>query len=126
MNRRAGLSALVGIIELMLVPVVSLFLLFTLIGLPLGAVLLALFSVGLLLANVFVAYLVGGWLLNRPGRSAASPYARLILGALLLSFCTALPWIGWFVLLIVLIVGLGAFTVQEWSVLTQWRTRTAA
>jgi len=126
MTRQAGLSALTGILGLILIPVVSVLLFITLIGLPLGVTLLALYGAALLLAGVFVAYLIGGWLLRGGGRSQASPFARFALGALVLSFCTSLPWIGWLVLLIVLILGLGAVVVREWDVLSRLRTGAAA
>ena len=39
--------------------------------------------------------------------------ASLALGAVILSCCTALPWIGWIVLVAASVVGLGAFLVRD-------------
>jgi hypothetical protein len=43
-------------------------LLITVVGIPLAFILLALYVIALLLSGVFVAYLVGGWLLDRFNR----------------------------------------------------------
>lgn len=129
MARRAGPSVLAGVLEMLLVPLASVLLFLTFIGAPLGILLLTLFGAALLLAGVFSSYLLGGRVLGRasrvapgsPTRPQVSPYARLALGALIVSFGTTLPVIGWLVLLVVLIVGLGGVTLREWDVLTQQR-----
>jgi hypothetical protein len=55
MARQPGLSAAVGIAGVIVVPVVSVVLMITVIGIPLALLLLALHGVALLLAGVFVA-----------------------------------------------------------------------
>jgi len=122
MSRQVGLSALMGVLGLVLIPMVSVLLFVTAIGLPVGLLLMAIYGGALLLANVFVAYLLGGWVLQRSGHPQAKSFTRLALGALILSCCTALPWVGWIVLSIALVVGLGAFLIREWDIFARLRT----
>jgi hypothetical protein len=119
--QQPALSILVGFLGLLLVPVLSVALLITLVGVPLAAVLMALYVVALLLAGAFVAYLVGGALLSALGQRHASPYMRLVLGALLVSVAMALPWVGWLFGLIVLLVGFGALLMERYERLLRLR-----
>jgi hypothetical protein len=111
--RQPGASALIGLLALMFVPLFTLVLLITVIGMPLALILMAAFGVAVLLAGAFVAYLVGVWLLTHLGKSHLSPYAQLALGALVVSLLMALPWVGWLFRLIVLVAGLGAFLLER-------------
>jgi len=119
MARQPGLAVAWGLLGLILTPLLSIALLVTFIGTPLGVLLLALYGAGLLLASVFVAYELGRWLLRK--RPQASPYANLAAGALIVSFGTTLPGIGWLILLITLISGLGALMLWEGNLFSQWR-----
>jgi hypothetical protein len=83
------------------------------IGIPLALILLALFVVALLLSGVFVSYLVGGWLLDWLKRPQSTPYMRMAVGAVAVAICMSLPWIGWLVQLLVLLVGFGAIVLDQ-------------
>lgn len=110
---RFGASLLSGAIALLVVPWLTLLLAATIVGLPLAVVVFAASVVVLLLSGVFVALRLGGWLMARFGRPAASRYARLAVGALLLSFIAALPWIGWIAWLLVPLLGVGALLLER-------------
>ncbi|MGH7825690.1 MAG: hypothetical protein ACREQ7_11025 [Candidatus Binatia bacterium] len=112
-SERPGASALIGMLSLLLVPIIAGLLLVTIIGIPLAVVLLALYVVAILLSGVFVAYLVGGWLLDRINRRGASPWMRIVVGALVVSLFMSLPWIGGIVQLIVLLIGFGALVLER-------------
>jgi hypothetical protein len=116
------LSLLTGLIGLLLVPFVVVFLFVTVVGLPLAFILLALYVVALLLSGVFVAHLVGGWLLTRLPRPQASPYARIALGAFVVAFCAALPGIGVLLRLVILLVGFGALVLEQSEFVLRLRT----
>lgn len=109
-RERPGVSALTGLIGLLLTPVIIALLLMTVVGIPLALILFALYAVAILLSGVFVAYRVGGSLLGHTSR----PWLRIALGALAVSFAISLPWVGWIAQLIVLITGFGALTRERW------------
>ena len=113
MARQPGYALLIGLAGLILIPLICVLLAITVIGVPLAIVLFALYCVALLLSGVFVSYLVGGWLLRRLRGPETSPYARLAVGALVVAFFASLPWIGWVVQLLVLMIGLGALLLER-------------
>jgi hypothetical protein len=106
-------SILAGLAGLLLAPLAIILLLITVVGIPLAFILLALYVIALLLSGVFVAYLVGGWLLDRFSRPQSSPYLRMALGALAVGVCVSLPWIGWLVQLLILLIGFGALMLDR-------------
>jgi len=108
-----GYALLGGIIGLIVIPVICVLLAVTVIGIPLAIVLFALYFVAMLLSCVFVSYLIGGWLFGRLRRAETSPYARLAAGALALTFFASLPWIGWLVELVALMIGFGALMLER-------------
>jgi cytoskeletal protein CcmA (bactofilin family) len=110
---RPGMSILAGFLTRAIVPVVSVLLLVTVIGLPLGFILMALYLVALCLASAFVACLVGSSVLAALRLGAVSPYARLMIGALLVSVAIALPVAGWLFQGVILVVGLGGLILER-------------
>jgi hypothetical protein len=120
---RPGASILTGLVGLIIVPIVCLPILITLVGAPLALLLLAIYSVVWLLSGVFIAYWLGQWLLARSGRPEASPFARLAMGALVLTFFSALPWVGWLVRCVVLMLGFGALVLERRDLLLRLRAQ---
>lgn len=112
-SERPGASALAGLLGLLLAPIIAGLLFVTVIGIPLAVILLALYVIAILLSGVFVAYLAGGWLLDRSHRRDASPWMRMAAGALIVSLFISLPWIGGIAQLIVLLIGLGALVLER-------------
>lgn len=125
-DRRPWISAIVGFAFVVLTPIVAVFLMFTLIGIPLSLLLMAVWFTLLIVAQVYVAFEAGGWVMGRLRPQGASPYARLAVGALLVSFVISLPWIGWVVLLAALCVGLGAAILERGDMLRTLRARRLA
>jgi len=118
LGTRAGASALAGLLLIVVVPLVAGVLLITVVGIPLAVVLLALYVVALISSAIFVAYRLGGWLLNRPDRPEPSPWGRMALGVLIVSAGIALPVAGWLVSLAVMVWGAGALALERrdtWS-----------
>jgi hypothetical protein len=87
-------SILTGLAGLLLAPLAAALLLVTVVGIPLAFIPLALYVVALLLSEVFVAYLVGGWLLDRLKRPQSTPYLRMAVGSFVVATCMSLPWTG--------------------------------
>jgi hypothetical protein len=106
-------SILTGLAGLLLGPLAVALLLVTVVGIPLALILLALYVVALLLSGVFVAYLVGGWLLDRLKRPQSTPYLRMAVGAVAVATCVSLPWVGWLAQLLALLIGFGAIVLDQ-------------
>lgn len=115
LRARPGASIAAGLGVLILVPIVAGALLFTLIGIPLAVVLFTLYVAALVLALVFVGYWLGTWLLERAGRPAASRWARLALGVLLISLAFSLPVVGWLIGVAAVVAGAGSLALERAS-----------
>jgi hypothetical protein len=106
-------SILTGLAGLLLAPLAVALLLVTVVGIPLALIILALYVVALLLSGVFVAYLVGGWLLDWLKRPHSTPYIRMAVGAVAVGACMSLPWVGWLAQLLALLIGFGAVVLDQ-------------
>jgi hypothetical protein len=117
MRGRLGRSVLTGLLWLVITPVVVGLLAVTIVGIPLAVLLLAASAIVLVLSAVFVAYGIGGWLLDRRQQpEPASPWARMGLGVLVVSLAMSLPFIGWLVAALVVLFGGGAMILERRTV----------
>lgn len=101
-------SLLIGFIILVVMPVAILIVAATLIGIPLALILLAAYLIMVYIARAYAAIGIGRWLFARFGSPNMSLYADLLVGMLILWLLMAIPFIGWFISLIALLLGLGA------------------
>ncbi len=114
---RPGQAALFGIGWLILVPIAICIALITIIGIPLGLLVLAIYGIALYLGRVAVALWVGRLIL---GTRASTGRQRLILnflvGGLLLILVGIVPLLGGLVTLLATVLGIGALVlrVQAW------------
>jgi cytoskeletal protein CcmA (bactofilin family) len=113
MMQQPGHVLLAGLLGMILIPLICMLLAITVIGIPLAVVLFALYCVALLLSGVFVSFMIGGWVLGRLKRTETSPYARLAVGALVVAFFVSLPWIGWVMQSLVLLLGFGGLILER-------------
>lgn len=100
---------------LVVIPITVASLAVTLIGIPLAIVMFAFYVATLLLAGVFVSYRTGDWLVERLHWMQTSPWMRMILGVLVISFDMSLPTVGLIFTAIVMIVGAGALVLERRS-----------
>lgn len=116
MAEQAGRSIGWGVIVLVATPILVGLLFFTLIGFPLGLLLLALFVVVLYISQIFVGMWLGQWVLGRlaPKRKFA-PLWSLIVGVVLLTILRLIPFLGWLVGLIGILWTLGSMTLEKWD-----------
>ena len=116
LRERLGLSLVLGFVWLVCVPVLTLLLLLTVIGIPLALFVAALYLAVLPLAYVAAAVGLGDWALTRWQAShAATSGWRVGAAALALVLLTALsrvPWLGALLAFAVLLAGLGALLLQ--------------
>jgi cytoskeletal protein CcmA (bactofilin family) len=108
-----GRSLGAGFLWLLLVPVIVAILCATVIGIPAGLILLASYVVIALLSGAYISYLVGSWLLGRLGKPDGSPYLKMAMGALLVSLALQIPYLGWVLCIVVVVLGVGALLLER-------------
>ncbi len=108
-ERNPGLSALVGVLALIAVIPVAVLLVCTLVGIPLILLEIAALLGGFWLGTGAVALLVGRRLaeLVWPAHTP-SPLWALVLGLVVVSAAETVPLVGWAVIALVLLTGLGS------------------
>ncbi|MEN3003930.1 polymer-forming cytoskeletal protein [Dehalobacterium formicoaceticum] len=103
----------VGALVLILTPIVAILLMVTMIGIPLGIILGLIYSVSLYLAKIVVAIFIGAWVANKfswPEKHKGVWLA--LLGLVIYSVASIIPWVGFPVILITLLTGLGAIALS--------------
>lgn len=99
-----------GLLAVIVTPLILIACALTIIGIPVAIILGVVYAIVMYFAKVFAAYAVGKKILPKQ-----SPYLFVVLGALLVSVATVLPFIGWVINIVVLLFGLGAF-VSYWKI----------
>lgn len=117
-RRQFAMSLLVGLVLLVVVPVAAIFLLATVVGIPLSVVTMLLYVSTLYPGMIFTAAwlgesITGGW--QRKATRATSPYLIVTAGVLVLVILFALPWLGWIFRFLAMLVGFGAFWATLWN-----------
>jgi len=109
LERHPGLSAGVGTAALLAVIPVAVLLLVSIIGIPLIPLEIAAVFAGILIGQAALGMLVGRRLfeLVRP-HTTPSPLAALVLGLVVIGAAQVVPFVGWFITMLVVLVGLGA------------------
>jgi anti-sigma factor RsiW len=118
-------SAGVGFLTFVALPIAAVLAAITLVGLPLGMIALAGWGVAVYAAKIVVAAFLGQSLLGA-GSNPASPTALVLLAGLVPIFiATNLPYIGGVINFLLVLVGLGAIAIGAYREL-RWRTAPAA
>jgi hypothetical protein len=100
------------------VPPTAVLLVITIIGIPIGIVLIAAHAVALLIGYLVSAFFIAGKLgraLHRPVLNGWQRYALFAGALLLLALATSIPYAGTLVLVVALAGGLGATVLQRFS-----------
>jgi len=79
----------------------------TIIGIPLAMVVFLAYLLALIIAPIFAALCLGKYVLKKKQKNIVKPAA---VGIVILAVLVAIPFIGGFVKLVVLLLGLGAIT----------------
>jgi len=101
-----------GIVYLILTPIIVFLLLITIIGAPLALIIGALYFILLYVSKVFFGLMLGYWILlyfkkDRKGK-AVPLMGAMILGIVIFSLLTFIPYLGWLVSLAGIVWALGA------------------
>ncbi|KAF5412257.1 MAG: hypothetical protein C5S47_01830 [Candidatus Methanogasteraceae archaeon] len=97
-----------GVLLLIAIPLIALILMITVIGIPLGLIVLFAYIVILYISKIFVGLAIGRRILTYAKQEISSPYWHLVIGLIVIAFATRLPLVGFFISLIVILAGLGA------------------
>ena len=106
------LGVLLGFGAFLIVPVAAVVVMVTVVGLPVGLIVMLLFGMALYVAKLPIAAWAGGRLLALAGRPDASPYAAMAAGVVTLYLLFATPWVGWLFWLAATWLGLGAMVLS--------------
>jgi len=102
-----------GALVLFVTPIAALIVIVTIIGLPLGLIALALYGIAIYLSQIPVGFLIGRLILKRNGEieSRGLMIGALALGLAILLVLGLIPYIGWLVMLLTIMFGLGSLVV---------------
>lgn len=109
--QKPGATLAAGFLWLFMGVIVSVLLMITIIGIPLGIALLLIWIANMMIAPWAVAQAIGGMIGTRGAAKTpvlASPYMQLLIGAVILSTLMMLPMVGWLVRSVVVVLGMGA------------------
>lgn len=102
-----------GIVFLIVVPVVSILVMITVVGIPLGLIALLLYGIALFSAQIFVGMTIGRLILSfiADGNRRLIQFLGLLIGLLILFGISFIPYVGPWAPLIVVILGLGGLMI---------------
>lgn len=104
-------SFIIGLITTVALPAIAILLMVSLIGLPIGLILLIIFSIIFIIRIAVASMIVGGWLRRINDRFVDNRHATLIystIGLLILSLVQYIPYIGETIFVIVYIIAIGS------------------
>ncbi len=116
MRSKPWISFAVGLVGLVVVPIAAVILMVTIIGIAAALIALALYLIALYVAEVYVSLFLGTWILGLIRKNKPSPALwAFILGAVIFSALTMIPWLGWFLKFIGVLFALGALLRVKWG-----------
>lgn len=109
-KRSFGKNFLWGFIALFLTPIAAALLMITLIGIPFGIAIMLIFPIMLFLGWLYGAFALGSWLRQVSTRSKTMQpnWWSLLVGLVVFSVISWIPFIGWLVGFVVFAAGLGS------------------
>ena len=96
-----------GLVVLILIPIVALLLCLTMIGIPLGIILLVLYGLSLYLSTIFTSYLIGYKTWQKVFNKEAHTLMFGLIGLFILLIIELIPGVKTLITIIVVLVGLG-------------------
>jgi cytoskeletal protein CcmA (bactofilin family) len=107
LKERPWMSLGIGFVSVIVIPVVCLLLLATVLALPLALILSAAFFILLYWARIFAISRIGEAILGR-FRAAPGRFSAFLVGLIVYYLLALIPVIGWLVIILVVLFGLGA------------------
>ncbi len=97
-----------GALFLFATPLALALVMVTIVGIPLALLGGAAYAAALYLAPLPLALWLGDWLLRKMGRTAPGAFLSLSLGLLVYKILASIPWLGYLMIVIALLMGMGA------------------
>jgi cytoskeletal protein CcmA (bactofilin family) len=112
---RPGPSAGWGALIVLVTPIAALLVCLTIIGISAGVIALALYGIGLYLAQIPVGLFIGRWIIGRfrAVESKGAMVGALAVGLVILKLLSLIPYFGFVVGFVVALFGLGAIVAAE-------------
>lgn len=111
-----------GIVTVILLPVLSVFLLITVVGIPFGIIglisLAALMIFSWIIAPILIGGIVSRYILKN---EVEVSWKTILLGALLFEVFGLVPFLGWLVQTLFIFIALGVIVAVKWQVAREWR-----
>lgn len=104
-----------GILSLIVVPFIILLFFISVIGIPLGILLLIAYIFGMYITGIFISVVIGSWIFAKLGKPAISLIWALILGLIILKLLGWIPVVGWIIGLIFFLWAFGALVATRFS-----------
>ncbi len=122
--KKSGLRCgLWGILGLIVVPVVGLFLMITIVGLPLAMILFCGYVIAIYVSKAYVSVFVGKLILNMGGSKSDSLVWMLFWGLLAFEVAGLVPGISGIVSFLVLVFGFGAIMLTKKEMYVEFRKK---
>ncbi len=113
----APLCLITGLMSLVGAGLLGIILMITVIGFPIAVFILLFAGIGIILSPIVAGYAVGGWILEKAGKTT-SPIIPFLLGFILLHILFCIPFmIGLVILVVTIIFGFGAVSFATFQVL---------
>lgn len=129
-NAHPGKSFLIGLALLFTIPPAAILLMITIIGIPVGFILLLLYPLCWLLGYLAAAFFIGGKISNALKQPVTLSVGRwvlfLLLALVILAILSMLPFIGGLIVLCALMTGLGAWAIWMYTRHRQARPQPAS
>ncbi len=106
--KKMGWSLLIGLLMWIVIPVLSIIVMITVVGIPLGIMMLLAYGIVWYLAKVMAGLAVGSLILSRKSDKAGSMILSLAIGLLITELISVIPFVGWLFDLVLMLAGMGA------------------
>jgi len=100
----------IGFLAVIIIPIICLILIFTVIGIPLGIIIMLSYLIYIYLTKIFVSLFIGRGFLQFFGSSPKSGWTLLV-GLIIYVILTSIPFIGWILNIIFVFLGFGALLI---------------
>ena len=99
----------VGFVFLIIVPIISVLLFISSVGLPLGIIALLIYGIMIYLSQIVSSTVIGHNVLTKLCKEKENPLLSIIIGSVLFVLLTSIPYVGTALFMVFMLIGLGLF-----------------
>ncbi len=105
-----------GLLFLIITPIVALLLLITIIGIPLSLIIFIIYIITIYISRIYIGLWIGQYVLKKVKIETRFRVLTMAFGLLIVLIGINLPFIGIFIHLVVLLIGIGAIALTEYDI----------